>query len=188
MCWTGAAIATVLMLGACSTDGTSEGPEASPWEPDVRALAESTSIDLVRHIAQDGTLEEHEYREVQDAFIACMGDRGLAVETWVDEFGVESYQTEGEYTEELKSVQDECEISVGLREVVPLYTVITTNPNRVDFNELIAQCLREFKVVDETYTGEQYAQDLKDQNLPGTGSPESSLCLTDPLQAMENRE
>ena len=183
----GAAFALGVLLSGC-TAGEDEQSE-SPWESDVRALASLSPVALVQDVAQDGVIEELEYREVQDTYLACLGDLGFAASTWVDENGLESYQTAGEWTDELESAFTTCGESTGLDPVENLYRQIVTNPNRVDFNELIAQCLREFKVVDESYTGEQYKEDLLAQKRPGTdpGAPDLLRCEDDPLGAMADR-
>lgn len=172
------------LLGGCA-GGVSDSPSTSPWEADVRALA-SSPVAVVQEVVQDGVIEEIEYREVQDTYLKCINDLGFTASTWMDENGVESYQADGELTDELKSATRTCGETTGLDALEGLYLQIKTNPDRVDFNELIAQCLREFKVVDESYTGEQYTQDLKAGSRPGVdpGSSELLRCENDPLAAV----
>lgn len=184
----GAAFVLVVLASGC-TAGEDESSSGSPWESDIRALASDSTVALVQDVAQDGVIEELEYREVQDTYLTCLGDLGFAATTWVDENGKESYETNGEWTDELESALTMCGESTGLDPVENLYVQSTINPDRVDFDELIAQCLRELDVVDESYTGEQYKEDLKAERRPGTdpGAPDLLRCENDPLGAMADR-
>ncbi|MDR2620306.1 MAG: hypothetical protein LBC29_04215 [Propionibacteriaceae bacterium] len=147
-----------LAIGACSTTPpTPENPYAAEF---ARALADAPN-EYQRGILADGVVARAELLDAQAHVVDCINASGLGVSAKYieDDFGLSSLDSwvNGTFTDEQTGVVAACDTE-WMGAIEGLYWGSVTNPNKEDWDVLVAECLVRHGLVAPGFTGEEYAR------------------------------
>lgn len=160
----------VLALVAVLVTGCSgEAEVRNPFAAEFAQARNEVTTETGRKILEDDVISATEYQQVEDASVQCMRDQGLVVKV-EDEGGFTTELvglTEHSPQEELDAmnaqidaVQRECRAKFDMGPISLLYWELRRNPDNVDFNQAIADCMVRGGHRDEGYDKEAYSQEL----------------------------
>lgn len=188
------ALPPVLQFGLCicillwSTGcGTERQTANGAWERDFELAMREATSDFERGALADGEISRAEYEEAVSRYVECANGAGLVV-TPIPIGGYYNYEVTGPTNDDVMS-------SCGkgtTRLIESLYVGMLTNPNQVDYHELMVQCFRDAGLVGPEYSADDYRNlgvvvDGNGASTPGTGSlpfddtdPRFTACLVNP--------
>ncbi len=194
--WVLGLCAVACLLAACSsTDLPSVTPScgpgdpapqfSGPWKDLFDAEYANTRSNAARAILCDGVVSDAEASEMNDLLRQCMEDQGL-LNIEINQDGSLGYAPPPGTTDEnaAPAAVSQCETDIGWFPVIPIYTNVRTNPDRLDPNQLTADCLVRFGLRPPGYDAQDFQEELADKgsDFPDiSGDPHFSSCLTDPL-------
>ncbi|XBH20746.1 hypothetical protein V5R04_10970 [Jonesiaceae bacterium BS-20] len=166
--------ALVVVTSACTPDVEVASPYAAQFEDARRGATTQFEADALA----DDKISRAEYVEAEQRFVDCIASHGGKVEL-EDQTGYFTYAITGDI-ELYDSVSDQC--GQGANALIsPLYVDILMNPNRTDFDELMANCLIDVGLVDRTFTKE----DMADLEVRANGGNTSTSLADDGTTRME---
>ncbi|MBE7701849.1 hypothetical protein H9623_16270 [Oerskovia sp. Sa1BUA8] len=160
----------VIALVAVGVAGCSREAEVrSPYAAEFANARNEATTETGLKILEDDVITPAEYQQVEDASVQCMRDQGLVVKV-EDEGGLttelvglteDSPQEEIDaMNAEIDAVQKECRAKFDMGPISLLYWEVRRNPENVDFNQAIADCMVRGGHRDEGYDKEAYSQEL----------------------------
>jgi hypothetical protein len=184
-----------LSLAGCSADGHASRPatDAStaphiegPWAAEFSAEWEAATTDFERQVLEDGVVSDQEYSEMTELFRACLSDEGIDFDGFAPDGSYETTSAPGADQDATHDAVKECSRASGEDSVGLLYSWVHRNPERLDDNTIVVECLHESGVVDRSYTAAQYEQDVTLESYPfvvdlQTGLDAVEVCESDPL-------
>ncbi|WP_165218038.1 hypothetical protein [Schaalia sp. ZJ1691] len=158
------------------------------WHADIEQLrAESRGRPyehIYTQILEDEKISDDELSEIRARHLTCVEDQGVKGFQFHDNDLVIGYLENGD-ADAAEQIHKQCDKMLGTESLWSLYGNMATNPQNVDQNELIAICLRELNVVEPTYTGKQFIDEMEHymnthENSEGNveGDPKLSLSYT----------
>ena len=131
-------------------------------------------------------ISEQEYAEMLARFTTCVDDAGISFDGFKPDGSSEFEVPSGMSTDRGNELMDEYSLSSGESTVGAVYHWVNRNPENLDENEIMAQCLIDSDVVDPSYTAEDFAADEMEETMPWTTDAESGhealrACNSDPL-------
>lgn len=187
----------VVLLSGCADAGDSEGSEAglssSPWKTEIRAEMEALkghpNEEFALSVLQDGVVSQAEYLEARSQLMKCVKDAGVENIRILE--GEQGYEVNGtpEDPEGKRAweVVDKCGKDLAFPPIEAFYNTMKLNPNNEDPNQLIAACLVLHKVVDPSYSADDYQREFRgyieehsDSEGQVAGDPSLALSYTVP--------
>ncbi|QPK80452.1 hypothetical protein G7Y41_04825 [Schaalia sp. ZJ405] len=158
------------------------------WHANIEQLrAESRGTpyeDIYTQILEDEKVSDEELSEIRARHLTCVEDQGVKGFQFLNSGAVLGYLENGD-ADAAENIHKQCDKMLGTESLTALYHSMVTNPRNVDQNELIAICLRELNVVEPTYTGKQFYDEMEHymnthENSEGNvdGDPTLSLSYT----------
>lgn len=143
--------AIVLVTSACS-----EKVEVldSPYRAEFDAALGRVTTDFERSVLGDGVITDAEYAEAQQRYVSCVEDQGYSLVVRASPNGDPIYEFDtglppDDSFEEARAAAfaayDECGL-VTIREIEPLKRAIEANPQNVDREQAIIDCLVDAEV------------------------------------------
>lgn len=135
------------------------GRFSGPYAAELYSAWKSAPEGFVRDALADGAISEQEYNESWSRYSTCLAEAGITVQS--REFDG-SYTTEsvsaltGEEQEELISA---CSTRAGEAEIIAPFNWIRRNPQNLDENTIIAECLVRSGLAPRGYDGTDYDRD-----------------------------
>lgn len=188
---TAAVVAVAVAIGAAVLDAQ-PGPVARDPRPteaanplyrsDFEAARERATSEFERRVLADDVITSDEYDEAVGLYVQCVREAGLTIRTRDAGGGLRGYEIGGSWDDELADrVAGDC--SVGTIGVVEgLYGQIVQNPQKADWDDLVAACLVAAGFVDAPYTGELFARDNTEPVFVERmmDDPRAAACVTAP--------
>ncbi|MGL5828516.1 MAG: hypothetical protein ACRC0L_02980 [Angustibacter sp.] len=174
-------VGALALSGACSRPQKQSAIPPSKYHQDILLAAKKVPTEFQRKLLEDGEITRAEYEQAVDRTIKCVAEKGFRLGKISDPGG---YYTFGmEASDAGDKAYSECGRQYSSK-VEFYYMESRRNPDRRDFNELTAECLRRKKAAPANYTGAQFAADLEkamkgSKFLPET--PQWQACLSNPV-------
>ena len=160
---------------AAATDGV---PEFSgPWAADFADTYEHFDDEFSHAALADSTISDMEFQEGMAIIQECYDAAGFSVE--YDQYGYETVTSVGG-TGDPMDVMGQCAFADG--GVSVLYYMVKGNPENVEQETLIAECLVREGVVEPGFTGQDFTEMMDSGDLPwAPGDERVEPCMKDPL-------
>lgn len=170
-------VAKVLLAVLCITMAACNGPTSSadddPWRPVLEDAAENASNDFERDVLADLEVSRAEYEDAYGRLAECMENAGYTVDLQ-DAGGL---ITVGVSPGGPESEADFSRCADGTTTLIAaVYNDIAQNPQNVDYEQLIVDCLIDNELVDPDFT----TGDLAEMLEQGEPDPDMVECLSDP--------
>lgn len=147
--------------------------------------------EYVDSVTADGTITADEMNAAEQRAVDCFAGHGMIANTnyW---FGLDGgLVTDSQNTADDGTISDECMYGNGYEALRTAYLDAVRNPDGVDLGPYRLQCYKDYKLVDQDYSYEQYQRD-QDSGKSRLNSVDPATpayrdyveCLTDPLHAM----
>jgi len=156
---------------------------SGPWQDRFHTDYSNATSTIARQILCDGVITDAEASEVNDLLRQCLVGVGFT-NVDIGEYGTLGWSIPAGVDPQVASSQElQCEAETGWGTVIPLYNDVRTNPQNVDKNQLIADCLVKFGLrpagysaadVDAEFDGGDAFADIQN-------SPHFMGCWYDPL-------
>lgn len=174
----GVAVLALLVAGCAEDTDTETGLYASEF----KQAREAATTDFERDILADEKITDAEYQEARERLKSCVAERGFELELLVDG-GTSIPYSQGEEAA-LDSAILECEATTVVN-IEWLYWDVRKNPEKLDFDELSAECLRKTGLVGSDFDGKEFDETFSNPQYD-TGDPRVSKCINDPLAQLSN--
>lgn len=157
----------------------------------------NVDADFVNRVTEDRQITAEEMNEAERRAINCLSNYGLVPNEsfWfgkntgfiVDENALSDSDT--------NKVDDECLYNTGYAALKSVYLNAVRNPNNIDLDPYRFQCYKDYKLIDQDYSYEQFQQELNNGKSPLSYIRSSSTpgyddfmeCVTDPLHHMKSK-
>ncbi|TXK18986.1 hypothetical protein [Homoserinibacter sp. GY 40078] len=201
-----AAVALVAVaLAGCSSGGfvpasgegtagaTAPMPEfAGPHAAEFIEAWQETDSDFVRAVLADEVISDQEWAEVTTRIDACFARNGVEFLGFEPEGGY-GVGPSGHDGDEMQEIFAGCELESGEVPISRIRNSVLTNPEGLDFDELIVECLVDREVVPPGYTVDDFRRDEPSPESvpyldPVGGREAYRECYNDPLDLLEDAE
>lgn len=158
-----------------SADGTPEFTGA--WAGEFAETYAHFDDDFSRAALADSEISDMEFQEGMTIIRQCYDAAGFSVE--YDQYGFETVTSTGGSGDPL-DVMGQCAFADG--GVAVLYYMIKANPENVEQETLVAECLVRAGVVEPGFTGQDFTEVMDSGDLPWSpGDERIEPCFKDPL-------
>lgn len=137
-------------LAACSADEPSSN---GPYAAQFAQARDQALTDFQRDVLSDDRITDEEFRETRQKYIDCLADAGMHATARPDG----GYDFAPAPTAKQEADEIRCSMETT-RLVEPLYYSLQVNPDDEDFSALIAECLKQQGVVDDTFGKDEWDQ------------------------------
>ena len=173
-------LVTLLVAGTSACGATGSDAPKGPYSADIQQAKAKTTSDFQRQVLADGKITRAEYEEAVDRYVSCMNSHGAEISKTLNSAGYYYYSQPGVASP--SSWTTKCaDDSTGF--VESLYVQMLRNPNHIDENELMAQCLVRSRLAPAGYTGKKYAEDQKAAFPFSADDPRFNACLDNPSES-----
>ncbi|QTX05330.1 hypothetical protein [Agromyces archimandritae] len=174
----------LLALTACTNPDPKPVFEGA-WAQEFADHYADAQDDFAREVLEDGVVSDQERSEMISRFKECAGARGITIDYHLDGT-FETNIPAGLGPDGAHETISSCSESSGEDLIGSLYSQILTNPDNLDENQLIADCMVERGAVPAGYRGEEYVEDGFDGEYPysigeAKGEEIRHECDRDPL-------
>lgn len=138
------------MLTGCAVSSSTDNHGTQDDRIEEARLNAST--DFEREILTDGVITRAEYDEINQGLVTCMSDAGHIL-TLVEQGDYHIYSIQ--YSDESEAALMRCQ-DAGGAVLAGLYVDMVTNPNNIDPDDLMLQCLKREGLLPEAFTVEEY--------------------------------
>ncbi|WP_165215345.1 hypothetical protein [Schaalia sp. ZJ1691] len=151
----------MLILSACGGADTPSPPHGEGWESKLQALKQQDISEFAQKVFEDNVITEQEAAEARAIYVECVNASGKLVARSIADGGYEFTGPAIDDTDEYRRIVDGCyqETSSGL--VTMYFNSMRQNPDNIDTYELTAYCLVKHRVVEPSYSGSDYENDLE---------------------------
>ncbi|MDR1355494.1 MAG: hypothetical protein LBJ43_04480 [Propionibacteriaceae bacterium] len=179
-------VAAIIPIG-CSAQEVPAGSTNTPafsgsWAADYQALFYRTESALVKEILFDGQITVTEYLTLGDELVDCLASQGAA-DGKVSTTGSVSFQSPPNGADP-DSILSLCAGIMDWDSVTTLWRASRSNPNRDDWNTLMAECIVRMEQRPQGYTGLDYQHDRElgvwEEWPPPLSAVVENTCLSDP--------
>lgn len=176
------AAATLALAGCAAPDeGPGSGNAAEgfsgPWAELFQQTYDQGTAEE-KAALEDGQISAQEYAYFQDKIVACLS--GLGVPAHFQGDGTLAYSNPTQVSQDRIA---KCNADNGIR-VLTLKDTITQNPQHLDENQAIVECLRHFGLVGADYTEDDLANGVDVAKIGQT--KEFAGCVGDPFNYGKN--
>ena len=200
--WTGLAatglllLSSPIMLSGCADDTANsvaaavEVPEfAGPWASEFSAEYQHTDSDFVRSVLADETITDEELAQTREKFTHCLTEYGHSNIIFEADGSLQFDTSTADDPDSVDEQMDECSEVSGEGAIGALHSWIRRNPQNLDEDTIMADCLVHKGVVDESYSASEYAHDAPAADFPFrdeiAGVTAFQQCNADPLCLFE---
>lgn len=198
--WTGLALTGLLLssivLSGCADDTASglakadETPEfEGPWASEFTAEYRYTDSDFVHSVLADGKITDEELAETRERFTQCLTEYGHTDIIFEPDGSLQFDTSTAQDPASVDEQMDECSEISGEAAIGALHSWIRRNPQNLDEDTIMADCLVRKGVVDASYSASDYADDGPAADFPFhdviTGETAFRECNADPLGLFE---
>lgn len=182
-------------LTACTAGG--EGDALSPqelWAQDLANAKSDATSEFEEAVFEDGLIDQNEYAEAWQRYIACMRESGHPGSRLVgpdaDGFYSESIESPKDNAQrnddEISDTSFACARGTNLQ-IAQLYEGQKRNPQHLRVEDAITKCLIDAGVVEPDYTAEDFVRDARLKTGDGfnASDPQASACLSNPYAHVE---
>lgn len=157
-------MAGAMVIASCTA--SLESPENGPWKDEIAAALKDDFTPYLEEVLADGKISESEMGETQDRLIACLSDGGIADASFdPDGLGGWGFPTPANISEdEVNRIVGDCENNISFPVIQMLYLGMRNNPQNIDFNIVVAQCLVAKGVVHPGFSADDYRQAKEDRH------------------------
>ena len=172
-------VAALLGIAGCTAQNAGTGGSGSAadgfsgsWAELLELTYAQATSDEERAALEDGAISAQEYAYFQEQIVTCLADLGITA----------AFAGDGalEYSNPNRVDQDriaQCSADNGIR-VIILADTIAQNPENVEENQLVVDCLRRAGLVSESYTKEDLENGVDIREIGQTEG--FSRCVNDP--------
>lgn len=194
-------IASFLVSGCASQSTQNSGASASSvngenvpkftgaWSDEFKMVYAETTNDFERLVLKDGKITESEVEEMKSRFGKCLTSKGFTEYEYFRHGGFAAKDPDSVSEGKAKELMRECEKHAGEATVGYLYYQIERNPDNLDENKIIAECLVRNGVVEKSYSAKDYQKESETDNIkfiPGKGGDAvHHECQLDPLGILD---
>jgi len=143
-------------LTACNNTNTTQ---ENPYAAEIARAYENANSEYVRDILRDGQITSVEMRDAEGKMTACLADAGIEASYEDNGYGYRDLVIVDSDSEDL-IIENECH-KKWIGEIGAIYTSQIANPQNGDFEALISACLVREGLVDETFTGSDYREFIR---------------------------
>jgi hypothetical protein len=162
---------------ASSNAGNAAGdPRAAPerpWADLITSTADGARTPAEREALADGKISDTEYAYFQQLIVTCLKKIGV-VATWASDHSLE-YTRPDDVPD---SAVNSCNTENGL-DLIVLRDAMDRNPQQLDENTILVDCLKRVEAVDPGYTPSMLASGVDVDTF--IDSPQFDKCNADPL-------
>lgn len=180
------AVGGVLVLALAGVACAAEEPVAQAYTRDFQQARELATSQFERDVLADDVITREEYEEAMQRYVRCMADSGLTVGL-IDQQGYYGYEVPGN-GEAYDRTTDQC--SQGTNALIEgLYVEVLTNPDKLDYDEMIARCFVKAGLVDEPFSAQDFDALMKASGAGSYGdAPGESVPIDPRAQEIMNSE
>ncbi len=151
-----------LLCPACSAEeDTSSALRGRGWESELEAVKQKDISDFAKKVLEDNVITEEEAAQARSNYVSCVNSSGRLTATSLSDGGYE-FTGPAIDTEEYHTITDQCSKETSSHIVTMYFNSMRKNPKNIDSNELTAHCLVKHHVVEPTYSGTDYENDLEE--------------------------
>lgn len=159
---------------------------APEWEEVLKSASESVSSEAAQEVLMDGRITEEEVRSVRETFKSCVESTVGISDISIQADGRVQFDTPDNFDESSSQQIDSCGNTSGFDETTAWLNTVLANPEHLDYNTIMADCLVRMGVVSVDYSGEMFLSDNKDFSFPFTvpedeGREAVMACQSDPM-------
>lgn len=181
-------VAASVLVG-CASDPSVQIPEG-PWSTEFQSAYDSVDDPFVRGVLLDGAVTEQEYAEMVGRYSECMADVGITLKENPPSEGGFSYTFPASVSnDEAHAADTRCSEESGEYVIGALYHFVKRNPQHLDENRIVYDCLLAADVIDTSYTVDDFADDYVSQSFPFADDEASmerlGACDADPLGLLQ---
>jgi hypothetical protein len=159
-----------------------------PWASTFKENYAAARSPFERSVLKDEKITDQELSETLDRFTACLEDYGH-YDVKIREDSSFTFQSpDNASSDETQQQVSECSAESGEGAIASLHAYIRINPDNLDVDTIMAECLVRKKAVDPSYSASDFAADAPEQSFPylsGHGSSDFVACNADPLGLFE---
>lgn len=178
------AMAAGLLAGCASQPGT-RVPDG-PWAQEFQQAYDAADDPFIKEVVRDGVVSDEEYSEVVARYRDCMADSGITLKENPPSQGGFSYTFPSSVSsDDAHAVDSRCSEQAGENVIGALYHLAQRNPDHLDENQIVYECLLGAGIIDSSYTLDEFAADYVTQSFPFAADRASmdalAACDADPL-------
>jgi hypothetical protein len=167
------------LVGCASSNGGAPAPgnaveaPAKPWADLIKSTYDSARTPAEREALADGKISDTEYAYFQQLIVTCLKKIGV-VATWSSDHSLDYTRPDSVSN----SAVDKCNKDNGL-DLIVLRDAMNRNPQQLDENTILVDCLKRVKAVDPGYTPSMLARGVDVDEF--INSSQFDKCNADPL-------
>jgi hypothetical protein len=163
---------------------------SGPWAQEFQQAYDAADASFMREVLRDGAVSDQEYSEVVARYTACMADLGITLKENPPSEGGFSYTFPPTISNEnAHAAETRCSEQSGESVIGALYHLAKRNPQHLDENQIVYDCLLGTGTIDTSYTVEDFTADYVAQSFPFVDDPEAmgalATCDADPLGLLQ---
>lgn len=140
---------TLFALSACAST-----TDHDPYHERTQAAQDAATSDFENRVLSDGEIDRVEYEEAMNRFAECMASLGVEV-TYENQSGY--FISEVADLARYDEFVDGCRVGTNFL-IEPLYVDILVNPENLEPEDAIAECLVRHGVAPSSFEGEDFRQ------------------------------
>lgn len=145
--------------------------------------------DFERMVLSDGEITDQELNEMRARMEECLVGQGFSEVRFSREGGLSFDNPPGMSTARMQERAEECSRSSGEATIGALASWMRRNPDNLDENTIMAECLVRKGAVDPSYSARDYAADAPTNDFSflggSAGREHLAECGSDPLGVFE---
>ncbi|KAB7790581.1 hypothetical protein [Bifidobacterium leontopitheci] len=159
----GAVVTLAASCGTAASTNSDSQKKHVTWAQQIKQDAKKAKTSLGKGILKDGDITAAEFSEFTSAYDACLKKHNMTVS--FDSKG-ESYTDLGNTLtkEEGDAIIDQCRTQTDYMLIVPTYQQMQWNPDNRDGVEMVVECLKKHKLVDQSLTRQDYIDIITDES------------------------
>ncbi len=156
-----------------SAPGNAAAGPAKPWADLIKSTYDNARTPAEREALADGTISDTEYAYFQQLIVTCLKKIGVTA-TWSADHSLEYVRPDSVSN----SAVNKCNKDNGL-DLIVLRDAMNRNPQQLDENTILVDCLKRVKAVDPGYTASMLANGVDVDSF--INSSQFDKCNADPL-------
>ena len=160
-----------------------------PWAEFISTAYSEAKSDFAKEVLRDGKVTESEVSEMKSRFEGCLTDKGFTDFEYYKNGGYAVRYPAGVTEKKGQELERACSESSGEDAISGVYFQMIRNPDNLDENKIIAECLVRNGVVEKSYSAKDYQKESETDNIkfiPGKGGDAvHHECQLDPLGILD---
>lgn len=147
------------------------------YSADIARAQDAVTTEFETDVLADGVITDDEYAQAQELLLACVAEQGYTA----THAGMGAYDVDGPDAAEGQTVLAGC--AEGTTAALdPIYWGMKLNPERRNSADLIVECLAAAGLVEDHFTGEDFARTFEDPPFDAE-DPAAVECMSAPAQS-----